>query len=94
VTGEGKVREHLREINSVTPFSGFRTRSKLPAQKPSQRSGNGRKKDMNQPSSSTRWFWPVPPYLMFLCPEWWPLQRKRKRGLPEQRVDRGSLRPR
>ncbi|XP_053059743.1 uncharacterized protein LOC113593790 isoform X4 [Acinonyx jubatus] len=41
------------------PFSGFRTLSKLPAQKQSQRSGNGspwRKKDMNQPSSSTRWF--------------------------------------
>ncbi|XP_053059742.1 uncharacterized protein LOC113593790 isoform X3 [Acinonyx jubatus] len=45
--------------DSVPSVAQHGTLSKLPAQKQSQRSGNGspwRKKDMNQPSSSTRWF--------------------------------------
>lgn len=33
---------------------------------------------MNQPGSSTRWFWTVPPYPMRLCPEEWPLRRRTK----------------
>lgn len=60
-TGEGvirerKVREHPRR-KEYHPFSGFRPLSKLPAQKQPRRAGNRspqRKKDMNQPSSSTR----------------------------------------
>lgn len=49
VPREKTVREFLREIKKVASFSGFRTLSKLPAQKQPQRLGQ--KMGMNQPSS-------------------------------------------